>query len=318
MKIGTIKRPNETQKKLRWGYRAAYDIKKHYPIYLMILPALVYFIIFHYFPMYGAQIAFRKYTIGDGIWTSEWVGLKNFTTFFKSYYFERLIRNTVLLNVYDILFGFPAPIIFALLIYELRNKVFKKTVQTITYIPHFISLIVICGMIIDFTSPQGMINKIIGFFGIGPIQFLAYPEYFRPIYVASNIWQETGWNSIIYLAALTNISPELYEAAKIDGAGRLRQAVSITLPGIAPTIIIMLILRMGRMMDVGYEKILLLYNPSIYETADVISTFVYRKGLLEANFSYSTAVEFFNSLINFVILVAVNKISRKVSETSLW
>ena len=173
-------------------------------------------------------------------------------------------------------------------------------------------------MIIDFTSPQGMINKIIGFFGIGPIQFLAYPEYFRPIYVASNIWQETGWNSIIYLAALTNISPELYEAAKIDGAGRLRQAVSITLPGIAPTIIIMLILRMGRMMDVGYEKILLLYNPSIYETADVISTFVYRKGLLEANFSYSTAVEFFNSLINFVILVAVNKISRKVSETSLW
>ena len=164
-----------------------------------------------------------------------------------------------------------------MLINELRNKVFKKTVQTITYIPHFISLIVICGMIIDFTSPQGMINKIIGFFGIGPIQFLAYPEYFRPIYVASNIWQETGWNSIIYLAALTNISPELYEAAKIDGAGRLRQAVSITLPGIAPTIIIMLILRMGRMMDVGYEKILLLYNPSIYETADVISTFVYRK-----------------------------------------
>jgi putative aldouronate transport system permease protein len=294
------------------------DLVKNRYIYIMLLPVITYYIVFHYVPLYGAQIAFKNFTPSKGIWSSPWVGFKYFEEFFNSYYFERLLRNTVLISLYDLIFGFPAPIILALLLNEIKSNIFKRTVQTVTYLPHFISLVVICGMIIDFLARDGLVNNILNRFGIESIPFMIKPEWFRTIYVASNIWQGIGWGSIIYLAALSNIDPQLYEAATIDGAGRFRQVLHVTLPGILPTVVIMLILRLGQMLNVGSEKILLLYNTSTYETADVISTFVYRKGILEASYSYSTAIGLFNSVINFALLVIANFISRKATETSLW
>ena len=294
------------------------DFKKNKYVYLMILPVIAFFIIFSYWPMYGVIIAFKDYSPGKGIWGSNWVGLKNFKDFFSSYYVGRLIRNTILINIYDLIWGFPAPIILALLINEVNNKLFKRTIQTISYLPHFISLVVVCGIIIDFTASDGLITTILSYFGIKPTNLLMRPELFRTIYISSGIWQGVGWGSIIYLAALSGIDPNLYEAATIDGAGRWKQALHVTLPGIAPTIIILFILRLGSMMSVGYEKIILLYNSTTYETADVISSFVYRKGLQESNYSYSTAVGLFNSIINFMLIIIANTISRKVSETSLW
>ena len=294
------------------------DLKKNYAIYLMLLPAIIYYIAFHYLPMYGAQIAFKNFDPKSGIWGSEWVGLKHFVTFFQSYYFTRLLRNTILLSFYDILFGFPAPVLLAILINEIRKKWFKKTVQTLSYLPHFISTVVVCGMIVDFVSTEGVINEIVKLFGGNPVSFLSFPQYFRIVYIVSEIWRQVGWGSIIYLASISNIDQQLYEAATIDGAGRFRQMISVTIPGIAPMIIVLLILRVGNLMTLGADKILLLYNPSIYETADVISTFVYRKGLLEGSYSYSTAVGLFNSVVNFILLISVNKISKKVSENSLW
>lgn len=294
------------------------DFKKNKYVYLMILPVIAFFIIFSYWPMYGVIIAFKDYSPGKGIWGSNWVGLKNFKDFFSSYYVGRLIRNTILINIYDLIWGFPAPIILALLINEVNNKLFKRTIQTISYLPHFISLVVVCGIIIDFTASDGLITTILSYFGIKPTNLLMRPELFRTIYISSGIWQGVGWGSIIYLAALSGIDTNLYEAATIDGAGRWKQALHITLPGIAPTIIILFILRLGSMMSVGYEKIILLYNSTTYETADVISSFVYRKGLQESNYSYSTAVGLFNSIINFMLIIIANTISRKVSETSLW
>jgi putative aldouronate transport system permease protein len=249
---------------------------------------------------------------------SPWVGFKNFTDFFGSYYFVRLIRNTVVLNVYDIVFGFPAPIILALLINEIRVNLFKRIVQTVTYLPHFISIIVICGMITDFFSRRGVVNAMLVLFGAEIIPFLTEPSWFRPLFVGSNIWTQVGWGSIIYLAALTSVDQELYEAATIDGAKRFKQLIHITIPCITPTIVVMFILRIGRIMTVGFEKVLLLYNENTYETADVISTFVYRKGILESNYSYSTAVSLFNSVINLLMLVTFNKICKKITENSLW
>jgi len=299
-------------------FRIKKDFFKNKWIYLMLAPVIVYYAIFSYAPMYGAIIAFKNFSIGKGILASEWVGFYHFKNFFNSYYFFRILRNSILINIYDIVFHFPAPIILALLLNEIRQEKFKKAVQTITYLPHFISMVVICGIIVNFLTRDGIINDIIEFFGGERILFLLRPEYFRTIYIGSAIWQQVGWGSIIYMAALTSIDMQLYEAATIDGAGRFRQLWHITLPGIAPTIIIMLILRFGNIVNVGSEKILLLYNPSIYETADVISTFVYRKGILEANYSYSTAVGLFNSTINFIFIITVNKISKMLQETSLW
>lgn len=296
----------------------AKDFLRNRYIYLMLLPVVVYFIVFHYIPLIGAQIAFRSFSPMLGMWKSKWVGLKNFQDFFNSYYFGRLFRNTILISLYDILLGFPAPIILALLLNELKSQMFKKVVQTITYLPHFVSVIVICGMITDFFSRTGVINSIRSGLGLQTIAFMNEPRCFRAIYVGSNIWTQIGWGSIVYLAALTNVDQQLYEAATIDGAKRFTQLIHITIPCIMPTIIIMLILRMGRIMTVGYEKIMLLYNANTYETADVISTFVYRKGILDGSYSYSTAVSLFNSIINFTILVTFNAFSRRVSETSLW
>ena len=295
------------------------DIKKFGAAYLIALPVLVWYFIFNYVPMYGAVIAFKRFNPAAGIWASPWVGLENFVQFFNSYYFVRLIRNTVTLNIMGLLFSFPAPVIFALLLNELRNRLFKRTVQTITYVPHFISIVVICGMILDFVKKGGIVSLLIGFFtNSGAENLLLNPSMFRPVYVVSDIWQQVGWNSIIYLAAISAIDPELYEAAEIDGANRFRKALSITIPGILPTLMILLILRLGSIMNVGFEKVMLLYNTSIYETADVISTFTYRNGIQEGNFSYASAVGLFNSVVNCLMVVAANQISKKLTEQSLW
>jgi putative aldouronate transport system permease protein len=284
----------------------------------MLIPVLSYFAIFHYQPMYGLQIAFRDYSFRGGIWGSTWVGLKHIKDFFGSYYFLRLLRNTFWISINDIFWGFPAPIILALLINELRWNPFKRLVQSITYLPHFISLVVIVGMLKDFFSLNGIVNTFIQAAGGRQINFFIEGRFFMPLYVGSNIWQQLGWGTIIYLSALSSIDPQLYEAARIDGAGKLRQIWSITIPGIISTIVILFILRTGRMLSVGSEKVLLLYNPTIYEYSDIISTFTYRKGLEDANYSYAAAVGLFNSVINFVIISTMNSLSKKLSETSLW
>ncbi|UUZ82244.1 ABC transporter permease subunit [Paenibacillus sp. P26] len=287
-------------------------------LYLMMVPVLAYYAIFHYAPMYGAIIAFKDYSPMKGIMGSDWVGLENFKSFFSTYYFWRILKNTVIISLYSLCFEFPAPIILAILINEVRSKVFKRWAQSITYMPYFISLVVICGMIKDFTNSGGVINTLLTYLGGDGKALLQKPELFRPIYILSEIWQKIGWESIIYIAALMSIDQEQYEAARMDGASRWKQIWYITLPGIVPTITIMFILRVGNLLNVGWEKIILLYNPSIYDTADVISSFVYRKGLLEFGWSYSSAVGLFNSVINLILLITANRISRKVNENSLW
>lgn len=298
--------------------RIYYTLRKYKYLYIMLVPVLLYYAVFHYAPMYGAMIAFQDFRPAKGFWGSEWVGFEHFRTFFEGYYVWRLIRNTFLINLYELLFSFPAPIILALLLNEIRVRLLKRAIQTITYLPHFISIVVVAGIVFDFVATDGPINLLLQKFGADQIPFMTRPEWFYPIYVISDIWQHIGWGSIIYLAALAGIEQSLYEASVVDGAGRWKQLLHITLPGIAPTIIILLILRIGSMMSVGFEKVMLLYNPSIFETADVISTYVYRKGLLELNYSFSTAVGLFNSAINFALLVTANRLSRKFSETSLW
>lgn len=291
---------------------------RHRAIFIMSIPVVVYFILFYYVPIYGVVIAFKDFNPSKGILGSPWIGFKHFADFFGSFYFFRLLRNTFLLSFYNLLWGFPAPIIFALLLNEVRNKYFKKTVQTITYMPHFISLVVICGLIKNFCAADGVINDIIALFGGERISLLIKPELFRTIYISSNIWQNVGYGSIIYLAAISSISQELYEAAIIDGASRWQQVLHVTIPSIIPTITILFILQVGNLMSVGFEKVLLLYNNRIFDTADVISTFVYRKGLLEFNYGYSAAIGLFNSVINCILLVLANKFSRSVSENCLW
>nr|WP_152669184.1 ABC transporter permease subunit [Paenibacillus sp. DMB20] len=284
----------------------------------MLIPVLLYFTVFHYFPMYGASIAFKDFTPRLGITGSPWAGLEHFESFFNGIHFWRVVKNTLLISFYELLFGFPAPIILALLLNEVRKTVFKRTVQTITYMPHFISLVVVCGIIKEFTMSDGLINDILAFFGRERASLLLEPEYFRTIFVSSSIWQNIGWGTIIYLAALAGIDQEQYEAAKIDGANRWRQMLSVTLPGIMPTITILFILEIGRLMNVGSEKIILLYNPSTYDTADVISSYVYRVGLQEFNYSFSSAVGLFNSAINFTLVIGSNWLSRRMNKTSLW
>lgn len=295
------------------------EIKKNKWIYIMVLPVLAYYIIFCYGPMYGAIIAFKNFDISKGIWGSDWVGAKHFVDFFNNVHFSRLLKNTFLISFYQIFWGFPAPIIFALLLNEIRHNKFKRVVQTATYLPHFVSMVVICGLIQSFVGRDGIITDILVSFGMERTNMLLKPEYFRTIYVSSEIWQQVGWSSIIYLSALSGIDQQLYEAATVDGAGRFKQALHVTLPGILPTVITMLILRLGQVMSVGFEKIILLYSPITYETADVISSFVYRKGLGESfQYSFTTAVGLFTSLINLLLVVISNKMSKKISGTGLW
>jgi putative aldouronate transport system permease protein len=268
--------------------------------------------------MYGLQIAFKDYGLADGIWESPWIGFDHFKSFFGNYYFWRLIRNTLLINIYELLFAFPASIILALLLNEIRIGLFKRMVQTISYLPHFISIVVVVGMMIDFFARDGLVNSMLHLIGFGPIAFMQKPEWFRFMYVSSGIWQGIGWGSIIYLAAIANIDPALYDAARIDGAGRWKQTLHITISGIMPTIMILLILHMGSILSVGSDKIILMYNPLTYETADVISTYVYRKGILGADFGYTAAVGLFNSAISFILITLANTISKRVSEHKLW
>lgn len=294
------------------------DIKRNKYKYLIALPIIVYFILFAYKPMYGILIAFKDYRPSLGISDSEWVGLKYFKTFFKDIYFMRLLKNTFSISLLNILWGFPAPIIFALLLNEIRGTFFKRTVQTISYMPHFISIVVICGLIKSFSMTDGVFNDIIAFLGGERSSLLSQKDLFPTIYISSGLWQEVGWGAIIYIAALAGIDQEQYEAAKIDGAGRFRQMLNITLPGLLPTITVLFILRMGSVLNVGYEKILLLYQPTIYETADVISTYVYRKGILEGGWSYSTAVGVFNSVVNVFFLLITNYLSKKINKVGLF
>lgn len=308
----------KTKERESFSIRVKKDWKRNRSLYLMVLPVILFYILFHYKPMYGAIIAFQDYNPRQGVTGSEWVGFDQFIRFFTSPYFGRLVKNTLLLSVYGIIFGFPAPIILALLLNELRARRFKKTVQTITYLPHFISLVVVTGIIKDFTQSTGLINDIIVMFGGERSSLIQNPALYRTIYIVSDIWQGIGWGSIIYLSALSGVDQQLYEAASIDGAGRWKQLIHVTLPGIAPTIVIMLIMRMGQLLGTGYEKTILLYNEATYETADVIASCIYRVGILERNWSYSTAIGLFNSVINLALLIATNKISRRVSETSLW
>ncbi|TBL78706.1 ABC transporter permease [Paenibacillus thalictri] len=285
----------------------------------MLLPVIAYYVVFYYTPMYGLQIAFKEYSPGLGFWNSPWVGFAHFESFFGSYYFWRLISNTLLLSLYGIVFGFPAPIVLALLFNELRIAALKRIVQTMTYMPHFISIVVVASMLYDFLARDGLINQLLNGLGLKePIAFLQESAWFRSVYVSSEVWQNVGWGSIIYLAAIAGIDPAQYEAARIDGAGRWKMMLHVTVPGIMPTIIILLILQLGHVMSIGTEKVLLLYNSNTYDTSDVIGTFVYRKGILQSSFSYSAAVGLFNSVINFGMLVLANLISRRVSETKLW
>ena len=294
------------------------DLRKYRGAYMIALPVVLFYLLFCYKPMYGIIIAFKNFSPAAGILGSDWVGLQHFRDFFQSFYFGRILKNTLVISFTSILLGFPAPIIFALLLNEVKHPGFKRVTQTVSYMPHFISMVVVCGMIQMFVSDHGIITYILTLFNGESRSLLGEPEYFVPIYVLSGIWQELGWGAIIYLSALSGIDPQLYEAARIDGANRWKQTVHVTLPGISGTVIIMLLLRLGSVMGVGHEKIILLYNPGIYKTADVISTFVYRKGLLEFQWSYSAAVGIFNSVINFIVIVIFNKVSKKFSGVSLW
>lgn len=289
---------------------------RHY--YLLILPALIYVIIFNYAPMYGLQIAFKNFKVSLGMAGSPWIGFENFIDFFQSYNFKELLVNTFAISFYSILVGFPIPIIVALILNELGGK-FKKGVQTILYAPHFISTVVIVGIMnIMFSPTTGVVNTLLNHLGIESIYFMASPEYFRHMYVWSGVWQGMGWGAIVYLAALSAVDPELHEAASIDGATRLQKILHINIPTIKPTIIIMLIMKLGQVATVAYEKVYLLQNDLNVEVAEVISTYVYKRGIINSNYSFSTAVGLFNNIINIIMLLLANHISKKYSETSLF
>ncbi len=307
-----------TYSRLPFHKRLATNLRKHPALYIMLIILMVYFGIFCYWPMYGNIIAFQNYKPIRGILGSKFVGLKNFQKFFGSYYFGRLMRNTLLLSVYNLIFGFPLPIIFAVLLNEVHNQAFKRTVQTITYLPHFITTVVVCSMITQFTNSEGFITQIVNAISSHEGSLIGDPKAFRSIYTVSGIWQSFGWNSIIYIAAISTINPDLYEAATIDGANRARCMWHVTLPGIRETIVIMLILACGRIMNVGWEKAFLLQSEATYETSDIISTYVYRKGFTENDYSFSTAVNIFHSVVNLVLLTATNKISNRLSGSGLW
>jgi putative aldouronate transport system permease protein len=293
------------------------DMRKNYSVYLLILPVLLYFILFNYAPMYGAIIAFKRYSPVKGILGSEWVGLQYFKQFLTSPYFAGVMKNTIVISLYSVIFAFPAPIILALMLNEVRKSWFKRGIQTLSYLPHFISMVVICGLIRNFVASDGLIMQVAQIFGVEPKNLLMHKEYFRSIYIISDIWQGIGWNSIIYLAALAGVDHELYDAAIVDGAGRWKQTLYVTIPGIMPTIIVMFILRLGGILGVNGEKVILLYNDLIMDTADVIGSFTYRKGLLEQNYSYSAAVGLFMSVINFIFITVANKASKKAGY-NLW
>ena len=299
-----------------------YYLKKDRCIYLLMLPGLIWYLVFRYFPMLGIVIAFEDYKPFwgiEGIFTSNWVGFKHFIKFFQSPYFFRLMKNTLLLSIYTLVWSFPIAIILALFINELKCKIFQKTVQTVSYLPHFLSTVIVCGMIRTLVSVDGgLVNAIVKFFGGEAMPFLGMPEYFRTIYIVSEVWQSVGWDNIVFIAAMAAIDQELYEAAMVDGAGVLKRMWHITIPGIMPVITIMLILKVGNILNLGYEKVLLLYSPQVYSTADVISTYVYREGVVNQNYSFATAVNLFTSVISLILVLGTNKITKKLGQEGIW
>jgi putative aldouronate transport system permease protein len=292
---------------------------KNWQIYSMILPGFLFFIVFKYIPLGGIVIAFQDYNVFRGIFESPWVGFKHFQNLFDYPEFYEILRNTLLISLYQLILGFPAPIILALLLNEVRKMKFKKTVQTILYLPHFLSWVIVGGLVISFLSPTtGMVNEVIKWFGGEPIFFMQEPGYFRSIVVGSAIWKEIGWGTIIYLAAMAGINPELYEAAEVDGAGKLRQAISITIPSILPTIIVLLLLRIGNILDLGFEQIYMLLNPLVWDTGEVFDTYIYRVGLLGGQYSYTTAIGLFKSVVGLLLLVGANRLSKRMTGNSIY
>ncbi len=294
-------------------------LKKYWQLYVMMLIPVIYYVIFRYVPMVGNIIAFRRYRAGSSIFGDEWSGLKYFNQFIKDTNFWRAFRNTLALNIKYLVISFPITIIFAILLNEIKNVRYKKLVQTISYLPHFISMVIVAGMIRELVSTSGPINSLIVSMGGEPIQFISLPQWFTTIFVTSGIWQGLGWGTILYLAAMSGINPELYEAASLDGANRLKQIWHVTLPGILPTIMTLLILNIGSLCgSAAFEKVFLLYQPTTYETADIIATYVYRMGLGSGNYSYATAVGLFQGLINIVLLTAANIFSKKTTGSGLY
>lgn len=293
-------------------------LKKSRQLYLFVLPAFLIILIFSYGPMYGVIIAFKDYMPSLGIFESPWVGFKHFQRFFDSYYFWDLMKNTLGISLYSLIVGFPLPIILALTLNEIKDGPFKKITQTVTYAPNFIAVVVMVGMVIAFLSPStGIINHFLDFIGVGRINFMTEPRWFKTIYVLSGVWQGTGWGSVIYLAALSGVDTQLHEAATIDGASRLQRVWYINIPTIMPTMVILLIMSFGSLMSVGFEKIILMQNPLNMESSNVIATFVYQQGLLDAQYSFAAAVGLFNSLINSILLILVNGIAKRLSDSSL-
>ncbi|WP_408638448.1 ABC transporter permease [Paenibacillus baimaensis] len=294
-------------------------IIRNYDLYLLLLPTLAYFIVFHYVPMYGLQIAFKNFNPVKGILGSPWVGFDNFERFFESYQLGTIIRNTLGISIYELFVAFPAPIILALMINQLTNERFKRFVQTVTYAPHFISTVVVVGIVYLLLSPQtGAVNNLLGLFRIDPVFFMGSADWFKTVFVFSGIWQNIGWGTIIYLASLTGVNPEFHEAAVVDGATKLQRVMFIDIPAIMPTVIIMLIMNMGHMMSVGFEKVYLMQNQLNVDSSETIQTYVYKAGLVQAQYSYASAIGLFNTVINFILLITVNKIAKSLKQTSLW
>ena len=316
-------RPNETWQlsaglgsSLHWLVR---HFRKEWQIYVLLAPMIIWFLVFLYKPMYGLQIAFKDFSIFRGVAESPWVGFEHFETLFSNSQFIRAIKNTIIISAYTLVFGFPVPIILALMFNEVLNASFKRTAQTIVYLPHFISTVIIAGIVITAFSPSaGIVNTVLGWFGLDSIYFLTKPEWFRPIFIGSGIWQEAGFTSIIFLAAIAGVNPSLYESAVVDGASRWQMMWKITIPSIMPTILIMLIIRIGNIMEVGFELIILLYQPATYQTADVINTFIFRQGLVSGQYDLAAAAGLFNAVVAFILVMIANTISKRVSRTSLW
>ncbi|PRY74368.1 putative aldouronate transport system permease protein [Yoonia maritima] len=299
--------------------RVGDHLKREWQLYVMLLPTIIWLLVFLYKPMYGLQIAFKDYSIFRGVAGSPWVGFEHFETLFNNDQFLRALKNTIIISFYGLLFGFPMPILLALMFNEVLNQTFKKTAQTIVYLPHFISSVIIAGIVMTAFSPSaGIVNTFLGWFGIDSIYFLTKPEWFRPIFIGTGIWQEAGFQSIVYLAAIAGVSPTLYESAVVDGASRWQMMWKITIPSIMPTIIIMLIIRIGNILEVSFEMIILLYQPATYETADVVNTYIYRQGLQGGQYDFAAAAGLFNAFVAFVLVMTANTISKRYSRTSLW
>lgn len=294
-------------------------MRRFWPFYAMLAPGIIYFLIFKYVPLLGSVIAFQEYNLYGGFWQSEWVGFKWFQQFFEFVHFRRLLWNTMAISFYQLIFAFPAPIILAILLNEIRNMAMRRTIQTIVYLPHFLSWIIIAGFGYMLLSPQiGLINHMIKAFGYEPIFFLQEPGWFRTIVVSSGMWKEAGWSAIVFLAAIAGISPALYEAARMDGAGRWKQLLHITLPGMLPAIMLLLLLKIGHILDLGFEQIYVFLNPVTFEVGDIIDTYAYREGVLKGEYSMSTAIGLFKSIVGFGLLIVANRISRSTTGERLF